>query len=97
MSLACGTFSVSAEDSRPREQFENIDTSKPVGVTRKEALNFTSKDANEYLNEDLRMPAIGYEILKRSILNPKNHSYTPSNGTVSAREAIAKHYNKSGC
>lgn len=51
-----------------------------------------SGDPTVYGNSELKMPQIGYDIVKKCILNPKNHSYTPSNGTVAAREAVAKHY-----
>lgn len=38
------------------------------------------------------MPQAGYDIVKKSILNPKNHSYAASNGSIAARNAIAKHF-----
>lgn len=34
------------------------------------------------------MPQAGYDIVKKAILNPKNHSYAASNGSLAARSAI---------
>lgn len=38
------------------------------------------------------MTNAGYEIMRESIRNTKNHSYTASNGTIPARQAVAKHF-----
>ena len=38
------------------------------------------------------MQNAGYEIIKKSIRCSKNHSYSASNGSIVAREAVAKHF-----
>ena len=39
-----------------------------------------------------RIYNVGYNIVKEQIMVPENHSYTTTNGTPQAREAIAKHF-----
>lgn len=58
----------------------------------KEELDFLKEDPTLYVNEDMKMPRIGHEIVRKAILNHRNHSYAPSNGSLAARTAIASHY-----
>ncbi|KAL4434856.1 hypothetical protein ABPG74_021195 [Tetrahymena malaccensis] len=66
--------------------------SAPAQQNGKEQLNFLKGDPTYYGNVDVKMPQAGYDIVKKSILNPKNHSYAASNGSLAARNAIAKHF-----
>lgn len=83
MSLTCGLFTDHLEPSKK-------------SIATKELLQFTTGDPTAYGIPQLRIPESVYDIVRKAILNPKNHSYTGSNGSQDARAAVAKHYGREG-
>ena len=58
----------------------------------KSPLYFLTGDVTAYGRKDLKMTNSGYQILKKNILSPKNHSSSLYSETLSPRQAIAKHF-----